>query len=122
MTTDPNRRIYALQAEICRGLAHPIRLEVVHLLGRGPSSFGELAAKMRIAKAKLSQHLSVLQRTGIVAPKLDGGQKRYQLNYPEIEAACEALGQALARRLVDMREQTNALLRTVRGGGRKSVA
>jgi len=117
MPTDTDRRVYAMQAEICRGLAHPIRLEVVHLLGAGERTFGELASHMGIPKAKLSQHLAVLQRTAIISVHHSGARKSYRLNYPEIESACQAVAATLARRLVEMREQTNALLRTVRTAG-----
>lgn len=108
-----------MQAEICRGLAHPIRLEVVHLLAGGPWAFGDLVERMGIAKAKLSQHLSVLQRTGIVTAERQDGRKQYLLNYPEIETACQAVAAALARRLVEIREESNTLLRSVQRAGRR---
>lgn len=118
MPAEPNRRVYAMQAEICRGLAHPVRLEVVHLLGARELSFGDLSAQMQVTKPKLSQHLAVLRRAGIVTARRDGARAFYHLTYPEIESACEAVGRVLTRHLAQVQEHAHALLRTVRGGGR----
>lgn len=113
MGDDPRRHIYALQAEICRGLGHPVRLEIVHLLGAGELPFGELTARMQVSKAKLSQHLAVLRKAGIVLARREGARTLYRLRHPEIEAACQAVAQVLARHLAEMRASTDALLRTV---------
>lgn len=113
--------MYAMQSEICRGLAHPVRLEVVHLLGTCELGFGELLGQMKVTKAKLSQHLAVLRMAGIVTARRDGARMFYRLKYPEIESACQAVAKVLAKHLVELQENTNALLRTVRGG-RRSLA
>ncbi len=116
----PNRRLYAMQAQLCRGLAHPVRLEVVHLLGNGEAGFGELLEQMRISKAKLSQHLAVLRTTGIVTARREGPRVFYRLRYPEIESACLAVGRALAQHLAEVQQDTNVLLQTVRGRRRSA--
>jgi ArsR family transcriptional regulator len=113
--------MYAMQSEICRGLAHPVRLEVVHLLGTRELGFGELLGQMKVTKTKLSQHLAVLRMVGIVTARRDGARMFYRLKYPEIESACQAVAEVLAKHLVEMQENTSALLRTVRGG-RRSLA
>ncbi len=118
MRAEPNRRVYAMQAEICRGLAHPVRLEVVHLLGTRELAFGDLFAQMQVSKPKLSQHLAVLRQAGIVTARRAGAHVFYRLKYPEIESACEAVAQVLARHLADVQEHAHALLRTVRGSRR----
>lgn len=118
MGADTDRAIYAMQAEICRGLAHPVRLEVVHVLGSGERAFGELAAQLHVTKSKLSQHLAVLRQTGIVTARRDGAHMLYRLKYPEIESACRCVAEVLASHLVEVRESTSALLRVVRGGRR----
>jgi ArsR family transcriptional regulator len=119
MPSHPTRRVYETQAAICRGLAHPVRLEVIHLLGARELAFGDLFAQMDVAKAKLSQHLAVLRQAGIVTARREGTRTFYRLKYPEIDAACDAVGRVLARQLAEAHPHTNALLRVVRGGGRR---
>ncbi|HVB80297.1 MAG TPA: metalloregulator ArsR/SmtB family transcription factor [Candidatus Binataceae bacterium] len=115
MTTTSYRRIFVLQAEICRALAHPVRLEVLHLLGNGQMSFGDLLQHTELTKTKLSQHLAVLRRARIVTPLRDGARVFYRLTYPEIETACEAVTHVLAQHLAETQNETSALLRRVGG-------
>jgi DNA-binding transcriptional ArsR family regulator len=120
MLLNPNQRIYTLQAEICRGLANPLRLEVVHLLGSQELSFGDLFTRMEVTKTKLSQHLAVLRRTGIVTARRDGVRAFYRLKHPEIESACQAVAQVLTRELVEVQAHTNELLGAAGRRGRRS--
>ncbi len=53
-TTDD---IYGLQAAVLRTLASPRRLEIVHLLGRGPLEVHELADELGIGQSNVSAHL-----------------------------------------------------------------
>ncbi|HXZ89083.1 MAG TPA: metalloregulator ArsR/SmtB family transcription factor [Candidatus Binataceae bacterium] len=114
-----DRRIFALQAEICRALAHPVRLEVLHLLGGSRVSFGDLLERTEITKTKLSQHLAVLRHARIVTAMRDGGRIYYRLTYPEIETACEAVTQVLAQHLAETQNETSVLLRRVSGARRR---
>ena len=120
--THRTRRLYDVQAAICRGLAHPLRLEVVHLLGPRELAFADLYAQMDVAKAKLSQHLAVLRQAGIVTARREGTRTFYRLKYREIDAACDAVGRVLARQLAEAHAHTNALLRAVRGSPRHARA
>jgi len=108
-----DRRIYKLQAEICKALANPIRLEILHLLGNREVSFSELLSSLRISKPNLSQHLAVLRRSRIVTDRREGVNAFYRLTYPEIAAACQAVQQVLAQHLRDLGKQAKVLLRRV---------
>ena len=118
VNADTHRRIFVLQAEICRGLAHPVRLEIVHLLGSEEMSFGDLL-KMGVSKTKLSQHLAVLRRARIVTARRDAARVFYQLTHPEIETACEAVTQVLTQHLAELQNETTVLLRRVSGARRR---
>jgi DNA-binding transcriptional ArsR family regulator len=113
MNRNVDRRVFALQAEICRALAHPVRLEALHLLGSGKMSFGDLLKGMDVSKTKLSQHLAVLRRARIVSAFRDGRCIFYHLTYPEIEAACEAVTRVLTQHLAETQNETSVLLRRV---------
>src|SRR5260370_38776542 len=111
VNADTHRRIFVLQAEICRGLAHPVRLEIVHLLGSEEMSFGDLLKRMGVSKTKLSQHLAVLRRARIVTARRDAARAVYQLTHPQIETACQAVTQALTQHHAWLPHDPNVLLR-----------
>jgi len=111
-----DQRIYALQAEILRGLAHPVRLEILHLIGTREISFSDLFQQMGITQTMLSQHLAVMRRAGIMTARRDGARTFYRLKYPEIEVACEAVTRVLSQHLADLKDETGVLLRRVSSG------
>ena len=56
------------------------RRQIVHLLRAGPSSVGELAAAMPISRPAVSQHLTVLRRSGLVSYSELGTRNVYRLD------------------------------------------
>jgi len=110
----PNQQLFQLQAEICKALGSPVRLEILHLLGDRELAFGELLAELECSKTNLSQHLAVLRKNKIVEDRREGLRTFYRLSCPEIDAACRAVGQVLAKRLVEVERQTKVLLEEVR--------
>ena len=52
--------------ETFAALADPARRGVVDLLRRRPRRAGELAAAMKVSAPRMSQHLRVLRRSGII--------------------------------------------------------
>lgn len=112
MTTPlEEKRIFRMQAEILKALAHPVRLEILHLLGRREVPFGELQLALGITKANLSQHLTVLRQARIVTDRRRGVNTLYRLAFPEIEEACYGVGHAVARQLLEVGKQAQALLK-----------
>ncbi len=96
--------IYELQASVLRTLASPRRLEIVHLLGRGPTEVHQLADELGMSQPNVSAHLAALRSVGLVEPIRDGREVRYQLSDPEIVIACDTVRDVLARRLERLRE------------------
>ena len=91
--------IYELQAEVLRMLAHPRRLEMLHLLAEGPLEVGALAAQLGISQPNASQHLALLRGTGLVAVERHGREMRYRLSDPAVMTACEVMRGFLERRI-----------------------
>ena len=56
------------------------RRQIVQLLRAGPSSVGELAAVMPVSRPAVSQHLTVLRRSGLVSYTELGTRNVYQLD------------------------------------------
>ena len=91
--------IESLQAEIMRTLAHPRRLQIIHLLATGPVDVGRIADDLGISQPNASQHLAVMRAVGVVEAERHGRAVSYRLSDPEVVAACSLMRGVLARRL-----------------------
>ncbi len=101
MTKDKRaaRRIFELQCEICKSMAHPARLEIVDLLNKHEMSAAALLEILQISKANLSKHMTILMQVGVVDATRDGRQVSYRLTHPEIHEACRIMRSILYQRL-----------------------
>jgi DNA-binding transcriptional ArsR family regulator len=91
--------ITILQAEILKTLASPRRLEILHMLARGPIEVGHLAVAIGATQPNVSQHLAMLRTAGIVESERDGREVRYRLADPDVMVACGIMRGVLERRL-----------------------
>lgn len=99
-----------LQAEICKTLADPKRLMLIHALREGEMSVGQLASELGLPQANVSQHLAILRERGIVATRREGTNIYYSLANEKIAQACDLVREVLA----DQLEKTQALSRSLR--------
>ena len=93
------RQIFQMQCEICKAMAHALRLEIVERLRRREMSASALLKVLVTSKAGLSKHMAVLEQAGIVARRKDGRQAYYSLTHPQIHRACAIMRSILYRRL-----------------------
>ena len=91
--------ITILQAEVLKTLASPRRIEILHVIARGPIEVGRLAAAVGASQPNVSQHLAVLRSAGIVEAERDGREVRYRVTDPDVLVACELMRSVLERRL-----------------------
>jgi DNA-binding transcriptional ArsR family regulator len=94
--------IYELQANVLRMLAHPRRLEMLHLLSEGPLEVGRIADRLHISQPNASQHLALLRTSGLVDIERNGREVRYRLSDPEVIVACSIMRGFLQRRLTHL--------------------
>ena len=64
---------------VFRALADPTRRAVVERLGHGPASTSELAGPFAMALPSFTQHLDVLERSGVVESAKVGRVRTYTL-------------------------------------------
>ncbi len=113
--TETDARIFELQADICQTLANPKRLQIVSLLKKGELSVGEMVKSMGIAKANLSQHLSIMRQKGILVARREGTSIYYRLASPKITEACASMREVMMYLL----EGQETLSKSIRGAGKK---
>src|SRR5665647_835353 len=87
--------LWELQADICQVMANPKRLQILHLLRAKELSVGEMVQVLGVAKANLSQHLSLMRQKGIVITRRQGTTIYYRLAIPFITEACEIMREVL---------------------------
>jgi DNA-binding transcriptional ArsR family regulator len=95
------KEVFELQAEICKTLANPKRLEIIATLKDGELSVGELVEKLGITKANVSQHLAILRQRKVVTSRRDGVNIYYRINNPKIIEACALMKSVLMEQLED---------------------
>ena len=91
-----DHKIYELQAQLCKTLANPKRLQILDILkAGGETTVNALARELGIPKANTSQHLAVLRQAGVVRSRRDGTSIHYSLRSVRIGEACALTRQIL---------------------------
>jgi len=86
-----NYRQARIRAEILRALAHPVRVLIVETLSKGDKCVCELNDLADVDQSRISRHLAVLKRAGIVSDRRDGMKVFYHLRCPCILAALKCV-------------------------------
>ncbi|NYF59215.1 ArsR/SmtB family transcription factor [Micromonospora purpureochromogenes] len=73
--------------DVFHALSDPTRRRVVELLGRGPATTSDLARPFEMALPSFTQHLSVLERSGLVTSEKKGRVRTYRLAPRSLELA-----------------------------------
>jgi ArsR family transcriptional regulator len=107
--------IYELQASVLRMLAHPRRLEILHLLADGPLEVGRIAQRLGVSQPNVSQHLSLLRSSGLVEIERNGREIRYRLADPQVMVACSIMRGFLERRITHLSRVTVTAQQPARG-------
>lgn len=99
MEREREEQLYRLQADPCRVLAEPTRLKLLALLGEGPRAVKDLVEATGERQAKISQHLTVMRKLGIVRTQRVGKEAHYSLADPRILEACRITRDVLLQQL-----------------------
>jgi ArsR family transcriptional regulator len=76
---------------LLRALADPIRLRVIESLGSGERCVCELTTDLGLAQSRLSFHLGVLRRAGLLADRQQGRWIHYRLRPERLVALADWL-------------------------------
>ncbi len=101
-------------AEIFAALAHPKRLEIVHLLGNGEHTAGEIVEKTGLSKANVSQHINLLKARGLVHCEKRGTYCHYRLTDPAVWETCERIRHIILGRMELTARRRTELARPLR--------
>lgn len=88
-------KVFNDHAELLKAMAHPKRLEIIHLLRNQNLSVSDIQQMLDLPQANLSQHLQILRETNIVTTKKQGKQVFYKLAHRNFIKASDLLRQII---------------------------
>lgn len=101
--------IYSLQADLCKALSHPTRLQILDLLSERERTVEELIKILETGQSNLSQHLAALRQRRLVAARRQGMNVYYTLSTPKIAEACNLT----KKLLLDLLEREHRVARKI---------
>jgi ArsR family transcriptional regulator len=99
--------IYSLQADLCKALAHPIRLQILDLVSERERTVEELTKLTNSGQSNLSQHLAALRQQNLVVPRRAGINVYYDLSNRRIAVACGLI----KKLLIELQENEYRIIR-----------
>lgn len=88
-------KVFQLHADLLKALAHPRRLEIIHLLRDQELPVSDIHTMLDLPQANISQHLMVLRDAGVVVSRREGKQIYYQLSDKNIIKASDLIRKVL---------------------------
>jgi ArsR family transcriptional regulator len=99
MSSILKEEVNQLHANICNGLADPIRILLLYKLYEEPTSVNDLANSVNLSQPTVSRHLKILKERGLVFPHRDGQFVYYHLADARIIEALDLMRAVMADNL-----------------------
>ena len=90
-TKSSQERVFDSVAELFGVLSTPIRLRIISAVCQGEKNVSELLAEIDTTQPNMSQHLSMLYRSGVLAKRREGTQMYYRLQSERVATLCRAV-------------------------------
>jgi ArsR family transcriptional regulator, virulence genes transcriptional regulator len=97
-------KIYELQAEVSKTMAHPLRLAILHSLKDGEKTVNQLTELSGASQSNVSQHLALMRQRDIVLTRKEGSNIYYRVASPKISQACDMVREVLLEQLSQKQE------------------
>jgi ArsR family transcriptional regulator, virulence genes transcriptional regulator len=94
-----HEKIFEIQAELCRAMGNPLRMEIMHLLRAEPMNVNDIASATHTHQATVSRNLSTLRNAGIIIVHREGTNAIYQIANPKIMSVCDMMREVLTEQI-----------------------
>ena len=91
--------VFKIKADFLKGLAHPIRLQVIEYLKKGEASVGKLGQELGVEQSNLSRHLATLRDLGILEARQEKTTVYYSIHDHDIFKVLRPIAELLKQRL-----------------------
>lgn len=86
--TNNKERILEMDAEVCKALGHPLRMEVIGILDGQELCFSDILEHTGGLKSNLSRHLSVMTQAGILHSRKGGKCVYFSVSSQKVVQVC----------------------------------
>ena len=104
-----NRTIFEIQADFCKAMGNPVRLQILHALREQPMKVGDIAQATELSQSLVSRQLGTLRNVGVVKCQRQGNEMIYELTDKNIGEVCDLVRKVLS---AQMHRQSEAFLAT----------
>jgi len=94
-----HEKIFEIQAELCRAMGNPLRMEIVHLLRNGTLNVNDITSAVEQHQATVSRNLTILRNAGIVVTHREGNNILYQIANPKLVDVCDLMRDVLMEQI-----------------------
>ena len=91
VTRNDEDQVFDSVAELFSILSTPIRLKIISAVCNGEKNVTELLSEIDTTQPNMSQHLSTLDRSGVLAKRREGTQMYYRLQSERVSTLCRAV-------------------------------
>ena len=84
-------QVFDSVAELFSVLSTPIRLKIISAVCQGEKNVSELLSEIDTTQPNMSQHLSMLYRSGVLSKRREGTQMYYRLQSERVATLCRAV-------------------------------
>ncbi len=84
-------QVFDSVAELFSVLSTPIRLKIISAVCHGEKNVSQLLSEIDTTQPNMSQHLSTLYRSGVLAKRREGTQMYYRLQSERVATLCRAV-------------------------------
>ncbi len=92
-------QVFEHQAELLKAIAHPKRLEIIHLLRDQELPVTDIHTMLDLPQANISQHLMILRDAKVVQSRREGKQIYYSLTSNHFIKASDLLREVVIHQL-----------------------
>lgn len=93
--------VFKLHAKLLKSIAHPRRLEIMHLLRDQELFVSDIVEMLDLPQANISQHLTILRSSGVVKTKKYGKQIKYKIADKSFLKASDLIREVLVKHYED---------------------
>ena len=90
---------FKIKADFLKGLAHPVRLQIIEYLKNGEASVGKLIQKLGVKQSNLSRHLATLRELGVLETRQEKTTVFYAIHDHDIFKILRPIAEMLRKKL-----------------------
>ena len=90
---------FKIKADFLKGLAHPVRLQIIEYLKSGEASVGKLVQALGVKQSNLSRHLATLRELGILETRQEKTSVFYAIHDHDIFKILRPIAEMLRKKM-----------------------